>query len=248
MTEDRAIDSSPDPSLAVDAGALRLRVVPKRLVLLLLFAATMGAAWYLQSRGMLKPDVLIRLPELYPVWAMVIFIGVYAISVVAALPTLPLNLAAGLLWGVFAGGLIATTGAALGAVAAFLAARTLLGQPLARRFDNRYVTLLQQELDAKGWRFIAFLRLNPVFPTGPLNYLLGLTSIRARTYIWSTVAFLIPPSMLVALIGYEMGGFVIKGEIAHVIRTVLAVSGAVSILIGIRYAARFVNQARRNQP
>lgn len=223
---------------------LRRFLGPKRVALLILSLLTISFAWHLHSRGLLEPTVLVQLLEEYPLSSTAIFAVLYAVSVIGALPTLPLNLAAGLFWGPLWGGLIASLGASLGAVCAFFAARILLGQPLARRFDNSLVAWMQQELNAKGWRFIAFLRLNPVFPTGPLNYILGLTSINAVTYAWATMVFLLPPSLAVAWIGYEMGTFVIDGEVADFIKTIIGISAAVTILFAIRYVAKYFNQTR----
>lgn len=76
----------------------------------------------------------------------------------------------------------------------FAAARSVFGRPLAARFDNEFISQVQKEFDDKGWRFIAFVRLNPVFPTRPLNYILGLTGIAFFTYVWATFVFLLPPS------------------------------------------------------
>ena len=142
------------------------------------------------------------------------------------------------------GGLYSTSGATIGATAAFLLTRSVLGQPLARRFDNRVIAEIQREFVAKGWLFLAFVRLNPIFPTGPLNYLLGLTAVDTVTYVWTTFVFNLPPSIAVAWIGYSLGTFVMQGEIANTMRTILAVSAAVTALAALAYAARLFYKLR----
>lgn len=217
---------------------LRRYIGPKRLLALILCVALFIIARRLNDDGVLTPDALRQLVETRPLLSGLAFIVFYAVTVLTALPSLPFNLAAGVFWGPWAGGAIATIGATLGAAAAFLASRFMLGQPLARRYDQRFVAWLQAEFSAKGWRFIAFLRLNPIFPTGPLNYVLGLTGISFSTYLWATALFLLPPSIAVAWVGDAMGTFVADGDVNAVIRLIVAGSAGVSLLVALRYLAK----------
>ena len=185
----------------------------KRLVVLGLFLPLVIGAWYLRAEGLLRPELLSTVVDDYPILTALAFLLIYVLSVLGTLPTLLLNLAAGLFWGPVLGGLIATAASGGGAVGAFLIARGLLGRPLARRVDNRFVAWLQDEFEAKGWRFIAFVRVNPVFPTGALNCILGLTSVRTSTYILASLLFLFPPTLAFAIVGYEIGSFVVEGEV-----------------------------------
>lgn len=246
------IDTGTGGRLGLLAGKTGWRryIGPKRAVIFVLFAAVMVLAWRLRRDGLLTPETLRHYLDSYPVLSGLLFVGFYAFSVLTALPSLPFNLAAGVFWGPIGGGLIAALGTATGATAAFLAARLLFGQPLARRFDSRFVAWLQAEFDRKGWRFIAFLRLNPVFPTGPLNYVLGLTSIGLVPYVWATAVFILPPSVAVAWIGSAMGTFVADGDVAAVMRLIIAVSAAVTVLAGLRFGARYLNEqkARAEEP
>jgi len=157
--------TTPSPSVKT---RLRRFIGPKRIMILTVLAVLIGIAWYLRHQGWLDPSAIQRLIEHYPVTAPIVFAAIYAIAMLSALPTLPVNLAAGLFWGPLLGGLYSTSGATIGAAAAFLLTRSVLGQPLARRFDNRVIAEIQREFEAKGWLFLAFVRLNPIFPTGRL--------------------------------------------------------------------------------
>src|SRR5262249_48313805 len=159
--------------------SIRIAMVP-------LIAIFVAAGWYLRQWDFWRPEVVSAYQTAHPEQAIAIFLLTYAATTVIALPTLPLNLAAGLIWGPWWGGLLAAAGSPMGATAAFFSARLFLGQPLARRYAGFLLTWTQREHAANDWRCIAFLRLNPVFPTGLLNYLIGLTAIDARTYVWAT--------------------------------------------------------------
>lgn len=213
---------------------------PKRALAVVAFAGTTAVAWWLRSQGYLDPATIHALLQERPLQMTFAFVLLYAVAVATALPTLPLNLAAGFVWGWVIGGVLSAAGATLGAIAAFILARFLFGQPLARRFDNRMLRTVQSELATKGWRFVAFVRLNPAFPTGPLNYLFGLTPLPLSTYAWSTFAFLLVPSWGMALIGHELGTFVAEGEARAIVRVILIVSGVVGILVGIGYVATLI--------
>ncbi|NJL71565.1 MAG: TVP38/TMEM64 family protein [Candidatus Competibacteraceae bacterium] len=187
---------------------------------------------------MITPEVAFSFIDAQPELSILIFIAVYAAAVVALLPTLPFNLAAGVIWGPIAGGVVATLGTTLGAACAFSAARLLFGQPLAARFDNRLICRLQDEYSRLGWRFIAFIRINPAFPTGPLNYILGFTSVGFLTFGWATFLFLLPPSMIVAWIGAEVGAFVADGNVTERITALIAISAGAGLLVALGYLAR----------
>ena len=45
---------------------------------------------------------------------------------------------------------------------------------------------------SEGWRFIAFVRLVPLFPFNLSNYLFGLTKSRVITYALTSIIFMLP--------------------------------------------------------
>lgn len=220
--------------------ALRRYIGPKRALVLLASAFVVLAAWLLRQYGFIDPETFEKIIIARPVSAPVLFILVYGVAVLTALPTLPLNLAAGIFWGPLVGGIISTFGTTLGATGAFMAARVAFGPLLGRRFNNRLFAEIQQKFEENGWRFIAFARLNPIVPTGPLNYMLGLTSIGTLAYVVVTFVFLLPPAILVAYIGRSVGSFVMTGDVAASVRTLLAISAAVTVLVGCAYSAKLI--------
>lgn len=226
-------------------NGLRRYIGPKRVFALIFLTAIVVAGWYLRKFNILEPSVVFRLLKTHPIFGPGFFISLYGVAVLTALPTIPFNLAAGFLWGPLVGGILSALGTTLGSVGAFLMTRSFFGRPLAERFDNKLITEVQDEFEARGWKIVAFMRLNPVFPTGPLNYILGLTSIGTLTYIWVTFAFLLPSSILVAYIGHSVGSFAVTGDVASALKMLLAVSAAGTLLVGLAYGARFFKRIRR---
>lgn len=74
---------------------LRRYIGPKRIILLCILAIFVIWAWDYYQSGALSPSIIEAYRSENPVGAVLLFTLIYAISVVAALPSLPLNLAAG---------------------------------------------------------------------------------------------------------------------------------------------------------
>ena len=129
------------------------------------------------------------------------FIGVYALAPVLFLPGSVLTLAGGALFGPVWGTFYSLTGATLGASLAFLVARYLASQWVARKAGGRLQQLLAG-VEKEGWRFVAFVRLVPLFPFNLLNYALGLTRIPLSHYVVTSYVTMLPGALAYAYLGY----------------------------------------------
>ena len=228
-------------SFLVKKKGIRRYIGPKRVVLLLALAFFLILTWDYYRSGALDPSIIERYREQYPIGTVVLFVLVYAISVIAVLPSLPLNLAAGFFWGGLIGGVYSTIGVTLGGWISFHAARWFIGQPLAKKFDNKWTAKVQTEFDKNGWKFVAFARINPIIPTGALNYLLGMTSLSKWGFLWATFIFLLPPSIVVAYIGDLFKTFVAhQSGVNEIVKDILIVSGALTFLLLIKFAFKIL--------
>lgn len=219
----------------------RRYIGPKRAMFLLLFLGVIFYLRLLYQQGELSSAIIEDYRNGHPIAAVLLFIALYAASIIATLPTLPFNLAGGYFWGGLLGGFYSAIAVTLGGWASFCLARALIGMPFAKRFDNRWVEKVRREFERSGWKFIAFARLNPIIPTGPLNYLLGLTSTSNSSFLWATFLFLLPPSIAVAYIGENFRTFMADDVgVVSVIRTILFVSGAITLLASLKFASRLL--------
>lgn len=141
------------------------------------------------------------LPERAGVAAPLVFIAIYAAGAVLFLPGSVFTIAAGALFGPVAGAFYSLTGATLGATLAFLCARYVAGEWVRRRAAGRLQALLQG-VEAEGWRFVAFVRLVPLFPFNGLNYALGLTRIPLAQYVAASYVAMLPGAAAYAYLGY----------------------------------------------
>jgi uncharacterized membrane protein YdjX (TVP38/TMEM64 family) len=111
------------------------------------------------------------------------------------------------LWGVYS-----TIRVTIGGYISSLVARWLIGQTLTNQFYNRWATKIQTKFDRNGWKFVAFARINPIIPTRPLSYLLGITSISNNHYLGATFVFLLFPATAFAYFGETLQTFTVNNE------------------------------------
>lgn len=130
-----------------------------------------------------------------------LFMGVYALATVLFLPGSVLTLAGGALFGPVWGTLWNLTGATIGAALSFLIARYLGADWVSRRTGPR-MQRLNDGVTSEGWRFVAFVRLVPVFPFNLLNYALGLTRISFVAYVIASWVFMLPGAIAYTWLGY----------------------------------------------
>ena len=136
-------------------------------------------------------------------WGPVAFGSVYVVAVVLMLPALPLTIAAGALFGLVVGTMTASIASTLGAALAFLIARHLARDRVARRFrDSPRFEAIDRAIGAGGWRVVGLLRLSPAVPFGAQNYLYGITRIGFWPCVLTSWAAMLPATILYAQIGH----------------------------------------------
>lgn len=177
--------------------------------LLILLAA--GVALVLVYRDRLDPATLQRWVHDAGVWAPIVFMVVYAIAAVLFLPGSVLTLAGGALFGPLWGTVLNLTGATVGATLAFLVARYLVADWVADKAGGR-LKRLKSGVETEGWRFVALVRLVPLFPFNLVNYVLGLTRIRIAQYVLATYVCMLPGAAAYTYLGYAGREAVAGGE------------------------------------
>jgi rhodanese-related sulfurtransferase len=94
-------------------------------------------------------------------------------------------------------------------------------------------------VEAEGWRFVAFVRLVPLFPYNLLNYALGLTRIRLLAYALATFVFMAPGAFAYTYVGYAGRQAIAGGGAA--IQTGLI---ALALLAAVAFLPRLVKRMR----
>ena len=118
------------------------------------------------------------------VLTLVLFFIIYVIVTGASLPGAAiLTLAAGAIFGLFTGLILVSFASSVGASLAFLVSRYLFKDTVQARFGGSLKSI--NEGIAKDGAFYLFaLRLVPAFPFFVINLVMGLTSIKLKTFYW----------------------------------------------------------------
>lgn len=173
----------------------------KPIALIAVVVAVMALAWWLDAGVYIQKlrDWIGSMGW----WGLVVFVGIYTVATVLALPGTALSaLAAGLfgtVWGVVA----VSAGSTIGATLAFLVARYFARGAIENWLsDNEKFRRLDAMTDNHGDIIVAITRLVPIFPFNLLNYGLGLTKVSLGKYVfWSWLCML--PGTVLYVAGFD---------------------------------------------
>ena len=163
----------------------------KKLFLVLIAAAAIGLFFHFNLHQLLtleglkgSMDQFSQYKEQSP---LLVFGGFFLLYVVVTALSLPgaaiLTLAAGALFGLVEGLLVASFASTVGATLAFLVSRYLLRDTIKQRFPER-LGAIDAGVEKEGGFYLFTLRLVPVFPFFLINLLMGVTAIKAWTFYW----------------------------------------------------------------
>ena len=238
---------------AANSAALELRAKsPYSRVLAMLrhivghkrFIATLGlliiaaSGFLIFAEGLLDPQTLFEFLDTHPKLAPAAFIALYVVMTLLMIPTLPMNLGAGFLWGPYWGGFYTVIGASLGAALAFLVARYFAAGWMNRHFTHRNWVWLLEQVSQQDWKLVAFTRINPIFPTATLNYFFGITTIKFWSFVLVTVIFISPMVLFFSYLGDSAGGFVLSGDSHQLAQNILGASTAITVVVLFRFALK----------
>ena len=177
------------------------------LLALLLIAWSSGLTGELSWDNLLARRVQLgTLVAAHSLAAPIMFVGIYAAVVALSFPGAAaiMTMTGGLLFGMWAGAVVACVGATLGAMTAFLAARHALASPLAlcmNSFSGPWLSRFRAGLAKDGFSYVLALRLMPVFPFWLVNLASALLGMRMRTFIAATAIGIVPGNLVFASIG-----------------------------------------------
>ena len=218
-----------------------LRAALPRLGLGLLVAAM--AVWLLFNRNRLDPGLMGSAIRDLGIWAPLGHIALFALGTILFVPGAIFGLVGGALFGPLWGTLLNLAGATLGATAAFLVARYLAADWVRQKAGGRLDRLIAG-VEAEGWRFVAFVRLVPLFPFNLTNYALGLTRISLRQYVLASVVCMAPGTLAYTWLGHA-GREAAAGNTAAIRYGLIALA----LLAAIAFLPRLVRRVRgQGQP
>lgn len=179
--------------------AERLTMNSKKIILVLAAMVGIGLFFWFDLQRFLTLDELKAnrqsLLEFYAEHRLLMVAGFMAVYIIQTALSLPgaaiLSLAAGAIFGMVLGTVYANLAATIGATLAFLVTRYLLRDMVLNKFGAK-LEGMNRELEERGFSYLLFLRLVPVFPFFLINLAAGLTRLPLRTFFFGTMLGIIP--------------------------------------------------------
>jgi uncharacterized membrane protein YdjX (TVP38/TMEM64 family) len=206
---------------------------------LVLVAGLTGAiAWLALHRELLQAATIENALARFGPAAPIFFVLLYAFATVLFVPGLILTVTGGALFGPIWGTLCNLIGATVGATIALLIARYLGSDWVAEHAGDR-LTRLICGVEEEGWRFVAFVRLVPLFPFNLVNYAFGLTRIRLGEYVLASFVCMAPGALAYSYLGYA-GRAAASGQAGSIHKALLALA----LLAAVAFLPRLVRRLK----
>ncbi len=140
-----------------------------------------------------------------------VYIGIVALSLPGGTVA---TLAGGFLFGLFPGVLFNVTGATIGAIAIFLAARSGFGDRFAAKLQSGggAAARLMAGIRENEWSVLFLMRLLPAVPFFLANLIPAFTGTRLSTYAVTTFLGIIPAALVFTSVGAGLGEVFARGE------------------------------------
>lgn len=164
-----------------------------KIALIVLFVTTIIVLQVVfDIRSLVSREAIVGLLERTGSFAPLIYMGVMALAVVVSpLPSLPLDIAAGLFFGPLFGTVYSVIGATSGAIISFLIAR-LLGRDLLLRFMGGHIIFCHDCTNKILTKVVFLSRLIPFVSFDLISYGAGLTHLSLWKFALATAAGMIP--------------------------------------------------------
>jgi uncharacterized membrane protein YdjX (TVP38/TMEM64 family) len=159
-------------------------------------------------------EALIAFRDANYLLAVLAFVAGYALLVGFSLPgAFIATLTGGFLFGTFPGVLFNVTGASLGAIAIFLAARSGFGAGFAAAVDGKggAVARLKAGLQDNEWSMLFLMRLVPVVPFFLANLIPAFVGTSLRRFAVSTFFGIMPGALVYSSVGAGLGAVFARG-------------------------------------
>ena len=144
-----------------------------------------------------------------------VFVAAYIMIVAFSLPGAGIaTITGGFLFGTIFGAMFNVTGATIGAVLIFTAARMGLGEKLKARMDasEGMVRKIKDGVDNNQWSMLFLIRLIPAVPFFVANLIPAFLGVMLHRFVISTFLGIIPGSLVYSSVGAGLGAVFARGE------------------------------------
>lgn len=182
-------------------------------------------------------------PEGYAVYMLL-----YIVLEVFAIPAIPLTMTGGLLFGPVAGTIVVSVCATSAATIAYLIARYVARDRVRKLVQgNKKFEAIDRAIGKDGFRVVTLLRLSPLLPLALSNYLYGLTSVPLLPYIAGSCLGMLPGTAAYVTAGSLGRAFILGSEEGSALPGVWQKAGLVAGVLITAFSATYVARQARKQ-
>ncbi|MGG6294157.1 TVP38/TMEM64 family protein [Leptolyngbya sp. AN02str] len=203
------------------------------LIVLLLCLGLTGWLWAQSEWNIFSAEGLEQAIQSWGWHGVFVYIAVLTLSVVVSpLPSAPLAVAAGMVWGPVLAGIYSVIGGFLGGLLAYFIGYTL-GRSAVRRLTGKLIYFSKDRGEVYlGW-VIFMTRLLPVLSFDLISYGAGMAGLSLPIYVMATLFGMIPSTFLLTFLGSVL---TINFYIAAILSSLFLV-----VLVGLPYGIHRYN-------
>ena len=203
-----------------DATETRQNAFVRRLPIIVILCVALLGGYFLRDYLTFDTlrdnrEALIAFRDNNYVLMVAMFIATYFVVVAFSLPGATImTLTGGFLFATFPGALFNVTGATLGAIGIFMAARWGLGEKLAAKMESSegVVKKIKDGIDENQWSMLFLIRLVPAVPFFVANLVPALVGVPLSRFAISTFLGIIPGGVVYTSVGAGLGDVFARGE------------------------------------
>ncbi len=231
---------------------MKMRIFRPRLFLYLLVVAALVVSMALPGVRAAIRSFLRFYGDWMP-WGPIILIGLYVTFTLFMLPGVWLTIASGSLYGIVSGYFVNLGAAILSISISFVIGRYLMRSRIEHlRTRKKRFSRVAKAVEERGILIVFLLRLSPVVPFAPSNYLFSLSRLSFIVYLAVSLAGLLPGNLFYVYVGDVTGSLYGGADSAEVAvwRIALLVIGAlatvfVTTFVGIRIKHVLADSSRQ---
>jgi uncharacterized membrane protein YdjX (TVP38/TMEM64 family) len=181
----------------------KLLTLPNAIALAVFLLCLTIGIWVVSQSGIdfSQPDQLMQSVQALGWQGVLLYIGFLTVAIVIGpIPSTPVTIAAGAVWGAIPAGIYGATGIFLGSIIAFFIGRTL-GRSAVQLLTGKVLYLSNHRGEVYLGGLVFMMHLIPIMPYELISYGAGISGMPALTYTLTSLLGIIPCTFLLTHMG-----------------------------------------------
>ncbi|UOR10357.1 TVP38/TMEM64 family protein [Halobacillus amylolyticus] len=170
---------------------------------LIFLIAFVVLAWLARQYLDVNPEQIRDYILSFGLWGPLLFMGLYTIGPIVALPTSILSLAAAFAYGIWPGMLYIVIGATGASITGYFIGH-FFSDSVIKFQETKWAKSIYERMNEKGFLYVLILRLIPIVGFDILSYLAGMARVKIRSFVPATIIGMLPGTFAYSLVGTSL--------------------------------------------